>query len=218
AYVNKYIGNENSEKVNLPGEVGSEKIKWKLPKQYDGLILMALGLVFIMMIPYIETYMGQKELAARQQQMELEYPNIVGQLAIYIGVGLGIREAIRRIGKSYENENIENCYGKKIIVELSRELEDGVSEYVAMEHMANKSNNKNYRKLALLLQQTGRQGNEKLVEALEREDILAFEMRQNNAKKAGEEASTKLLFPMVGLFVVIMIMVIVPALLKMQSL
>ena len=87
-----------------------------------------------------------------------------------------------------------------------------------MEHLANKSNNKNYRKLALLLQQTGRQGNEKLVEALEREDILAFEMRQNNAKKAGEEASTKLLFPMVGLFVVIMIMVIVPALLKMQSL
>ena len=47
---------------------------------------------------------------------------------------------------------------------------------------------------------------------------MAFEMRQNNAKKAGEEASTKLLFPMVGLFVVIMIMVIVPALLKMQSL
>jgi Flp pilus assembly protein TadB len=218
AYVDKYIGNENSAKVNLPGEVGSEKIKWKLPKQYDGLILMVLGLVFIIMIPYIEAYMGQKEVAARQQQMELEYPNIVGQLAIYIGVGLGIREAIRRIGKSYENENIENCYGKKIIVELSRELEDGVSEYVAMEHMANKSNNKNYRKLALLLQQTGRQGNEKLVEALEREDILAFEMRQNNAKKAGEEASTKLLFPMVGLFVVIMIMVIVPALLKMQSL
>ena len=218
AYVNKYIGNENSEKVNLPGEVGSEKIKWKLPKQYDGLILMALGLVFIIMIPYIEAYMGQKEVTARQQQMELEYPNIVSQLAIYIGVGLGIREAIRRIGKSYENENIENCYGKKIIVELSRELEDGVSEYVAMEHLANKSNNKNYRKLALLLQQTGRQGNEKLVESLEREDILAFEIRQNNAKKAGEEASTKLLFPMVGLFVVIMIMVIVPALLKMQSL
>ena len=150
--------------------------------------------------------------------MELEYPNIVGQLAIYIGVGLGIRDAIKRIGMSYENENIENCYGKKIMIELSRELQDGVSEYVAMEHMANKSNNKNYKKLALLLQQTGRQGNEKLVEALEREDVLAFEMRQNNAKKAGEEASTKLLFPMVGLFVVIMIMVIVPALLKMQSL
>ncbi|MBR1572158.1 MAG: type II secretion system F family protein [Lachnospiraceae bacterium] len=218
AYVNKYIGENESAEVYLPGEVGSEKINWKLPKNYDGLLLMVLGVIFIIMMPYIDGYMRQKEVAARQQQMELEYPNIVGQLAIYIGVGLGIRDAIKRIGMSYENENIENCYGKKIMIELSRELQDGVSEYVAMEHMANKSNNKNYKKLALLLQQTGRQGNEKLVEALEREDVLAFEMRQNNAKKAGEEASTKLLFPMVGLFVVIMIMVIVPALLKMQSL
>ena len=218
AYVNKYIGENESTEVYLPGEVGSEKINWKLPKNYDGLILMVLGVIFIIMMPYIDGYMRQKEVAARQQQMELEYPNIVGRLAIYIGVGLGIRDAIKRIGMSYENENIENCYGKKIMVELSRELQDGVSEYVAMEHMANKSNNKNYKKLALLLQQTGRQGNEKLVEALEREDVLAFEMRQNNAKKAGEEASTKLLFPMVGLFVVIMIMVIVPALLKIQSL
>ena len=53
AYVNKYIGENESAEVYLPGEVGSEKINWKLPKNYDGLLLMVLGVIFIIMMPYI---------------------------------------------------------------------------------------------------------------------------------------------------------------------
>ena len=46
---------------------------------------------------------------------------------------------------------------------------------------------------------------------LKEESRLAFEERKNTAKKAGEEAGTKLLLPMVMMLCVVMLMILLPA-------
>ena len=51
-----------------------------------------------------------------------------------------------------------------------------------------------------------------MVELMEREDMEAFEMRKALARKAGEEASTKLLFPMIGMLGIVIVILVVPAL------
>ena len=51
---------------------------------------------------------------------------------------------------------------------------------------------------------------------LKQESDDAFEERKCLAKKLGEEAGTKLLFPMVLMLAVVLVMIIVPAFLSIQ--
>lgn len=93
-----------------------------------------------------------------------------------------------------------------------------VQEGEAIAHMGMRSELKEYKKLALLLEQNRRQGSEKLVQQLEEENLLAYEMRKNQARKAGEEASVKLLFPMLGMLGIVIAILLLPAMMTMGSL
>jgi flagellar motor component MotA len=67
-------------------------------------------------------------------------------------------------------------------------------------------------KFSSLIVQNLKKGSRELVNLLELEAIDAFEERKNQAKKYGEEAGTKMLFPMVGMLVVVMGIIMFPAL------
>ena len=74
-----------------------------------------------------------------------------------------------------------------------------------------------YQKLALMLLQVTAKGSREgrlLMEQMERE---AFRYRLDMAKKEGEEAATKLLFPMILLLCMVMILVMFPAILRFQG-
>ena len=69
-------------------------------------------------------------------------------------------------------------------------------------------------KLASLLQTNLRKGTSHIRELLEVEVNGAFEKRKNLAKIKGEEATTKLLFPMLLMLVVVMAIIMIPAVMK----
>ena len=46
---------------------------------------------------------------------------------------------------------------------------------------------------------------------------FGFEMQKQYVKIAGEEASTKLLFPMIGLLGIVLIIIIAPSIFNMQA-
>ena len=52
---------------------------------------------------------------------------------------------------------------------------------------------------------------------LDREATEAFEERKNRAKELGEEAGTKLLFPMLMMLLVVLIIVMVPAFISFRN-
>ena len=68
-----------------------------------------------------------------------------------------------------------------------------------------------YGKLGTLLSQNLQKGNAGITEALEAESKDAFEDRKADARRAGEEAGTKLLLPMGIMLLVVMMIVILPA-------
>lgn len=68
-----------------------------------------------------------------------------------------------------------------------------------------------YRKFGMMLSQNLRKGTRGLTELLEREAEDAFEQRKNLAKKAGEEAGTKLMIPLFLMLIIVFAIVIVPA-------
>lgn len=63
----------------------------------------------------------------------------------------------------------------------------------------------------MMLSQNLRKGTRGLTELLEREAEDAFEQRKNLAKKAGEEAGTKLMIPLFLMLIIVFAIVIVPA-------
>jgi hypothetical protein len=68
-----------------------------------------------------------------------------------------------------------------------------------------------YTKLAVLLNQNIRKGNNNLQRQLNEEMDKAFEERKNMARKYAEEAATKLLLPMILMLLVVIVMIMYPA-------
>ena len=96
------------------------------------------------------------------------------------------------------------------------EIESGVGEARAYERFGERCGLHRYRKFCSLLVQNLRKGTRGLVQLLEEEVSDAFEERKNLAKKSGEEAGTKMLFPMMMMFGIIIVIIMVPAFLSLQ--
>ena len=66
-------------------------------------------------------------------------------------------------------------------------------------------------KLATLLQTNIKKGTKELSNLLEKEAYDAFEKRKNMARVKGEEATTRLLMPMMLMLITVMMIIMIPA-------
>ncbi len=208
-----------SETLVLPDEVDGVSVYWSKKLSYRGLGLIGLAIIAFFAIPIAQKEEQRRQLKARQQELLKDYPKILSQLSLLLRVGISFSEAAARIAVRYEDglkKGNEVRPGFELIARLSRQIKDGVSEIRALDDLAREAKIKEYRKLVLLLQQNQKKGNQHVIEQLEKEDIEAFEMRKAMAKRAGEEASTKLLLPMIGMLGVMMLILVIPAILTMS--
>lgn len=207
--------NEEETTLTLPGEIDGEKVTWRKKLPYRGAVVVVLGILGNRLIPYGDKWEARRQKRRRQKELLLDYPSILNQLALMLGVGISLPEVVDKITIRYEEKKKKGgpvLPGYELLAMMNREMKDGVGTLQAIEHFGKNSEKKEYRKLALLLQQNLRKGNAHMVELMEREDMEAFEMRKALARKAGEEASTKLLFPMIGMLGIVIVILVVPAL------
>ena len=129
-----------------------------------------------------------------------------------------ISGALRKIdqmhqsGKKHLKEEPSGVYVP--LHQMICEMENGMSEVRAYQEFAKRCDLQPYRKLVSLLISGQKIGNRNLMEKLEEEAERVFLERKNTARKLGEEASTKLLIPMMLMLMVVMGIVIVPAFLS----
>ena len=96
------------------------------------------------------------------------------------------------------------------------EMQSGVAETKAYENFGIRCRLPCYLKLSALLEQNLRKGGKGLSQILNAEIAEAFEQRKDCALSQGEEASTRLLFPLVMLLGVVMLLILAPAAMSMQ--
>ena len=87
----------------------------------------------------------------------------------------------------------------------------GIPEAEAYERFGRRLQLLPYMKLSAMLSQNLKKGNKRLIEQLRLTSIDALIQRRDTMKQLGEEASSKLLFPMMLQFMLILIIVMVPA-------
>ena len=129
----------------------------------------------------------------------LEYPEFVSKLQLWLSSGMSIRSAFLKMGREYQR-NLQKGGQKKYVSEelllALRKMENGMGEADALKFFARRCNIFCYKKLVSLILQNLNRGADGLRDALMNETKMAFEERKQTARKLGEEAGTKLLFPM----------------------
>lgn len=211
--------NKESSTLSLPETIYNEKVGWKKKMSFRGIAVMVLGVAMIWLVPQAQRWEEKRKEEERKIQLERDYPQLVGQISLLLGVGLSLPEVVERMRRRYERSkdaDLTKKEGFRLLAQMGREMKDGVCEQEALEHFGKNAGIKEYRKLALLLSQYQKKGNANLRMQLEKEDINGFEMRKCMAKKMGEEASMKLLLPMMGMLAMVLVMILFPALIGLQ--
>ena len=204
-----------AEMLQLPDSVDGKKVSYYYPSQAYGYKLFMALLIFSGLLFFIKDERLKAEIEARKKQMLVDYSEVVSKLTILLGAGMTIRMALEKMASDYDKKiksgNGRRRYVYDEILFVSREIQAGVSERTGIDLLGKRCQIPCYMKLCSLLQQNLKKGSKGMAETLSYEVGQAFEERKNIAKKLGEEAGTKLLFPMVLMLVIVMVILILPA-------
>ncbi len=203
---------------SLPQKLYEKKIIWKKSKDFSGWIFFGLCMGSSVLIYFGKDVDLKKEIEKRNQQMLRDYPEIVNKLTLYLQAGMTVYGAWGKMVQDYEKRKEKDSGLKRYVYEemlyTYREVQDGVPEMDAYLRFGKRCKLQRYMKFSALLVQNLRKGASGLLSLLEYEAQEAYEERKNIAKRAGEEAGTKLLFPMFLMLAIVMIIMIVPAFLS----
>ena len=172
------------------------------------LFLLLAGLLLV--LPQEKTKQAYKK---RAEELEKDYPKLLLKLETLIRSGLSIRSAFTRIAASYEKQKEENGAAAYVYEEMClsvRELEQGSPEGRVYLDFGRRIGLHTYIKLGNMLSQSVRQGISGLSESFEEEMSHAMEKAKNTALRKGEEAGTKILFPMMLMLLVVIATLVVP--------
>ena len=197
----------------LPEKLDGKTLIWR-SKRSDVWFGVLLGAVCTAVtIYFMKDRDLKKEVEKRELQMRLAYPEIVSKLSIYLGAGITVRMAWEKICADYEKREAykQKNYAYEEMKIACQEMKSGIAETAAYERFGRRCGIPLYGKFSTLLTQNLRKGSTRLGPLLKEESRLAFEERKNTAKKAGEEAGTKLLLPMEMMLCVVMLMILLPA-------
>ncbi|MCR5156059.1 MAG: hypothetical protein K6C96_05215 [Butyrivibrio sp.] len=202
------------ESIPLPGNYEGRDLTWSEKKTDNSLILLLLTLTGAAASYVLKDKELKKSMEERHKQMLGDYSQMISSLVLYMEAGMTMRNIFGKLSSSYLREK-KNGGQKRFLYEeilmTNRELSAGTSELTAYEHFGIRCGGQQYTRLSTLLTQNLKKGNRELLTLLREESNNAFQARMDRARKAGEEAGTKLLLPMILMLVIVMIIIMIPA-------
>ncbi|MGN0132593.1 MAG: type II secretion system F family protein [Lachnospiraceae bacterium] len=203
-----------SEVFQLPDRIGGEAVTYEEKRDNRVFYILLLTLVCAVCL-----YRGmdrdlERLYEKRKQKLLLSYPAFVSKLALFVGAGMSVTGAIRRIYTETDGQGEEPLYEELGI--LVHELDNGKLEADALADLGKRNGLPQYRKFCSLLSVNMKKGSMNLRELLEQEAEEAFTEHQFQIRKLGEEAGTKLLLPMVMMLAVVLVIIMVPAFMTYQ--
>ncbi|MBR1391575.1 MAG: type II secretion system F family protein [Lachnospiraceae bacterium] len=220
--VRAYLENQDMTKgeIELPTSVGGKRLIWFSQKSHIWAVFLLLGAFAAAAVPAGQYAEEEKRKRKQQRELVSDYPEIVSQLSLLLTSGMSLKQAWHRIFENYETKRARSHSKERAGYEQIRimvhEMQDGVTQTRAYELLGERCGLSQYRRLASLLSQNLMKGTAGIAKLLEKEAEQAFQERKNTAQRMGEEAGTKLLFPMMLMLVVVMVILIVPACMSMN--
>lgn len=219
-WLQKEVEKEGDDQIWLPTEVDGVSLEWSERKEYVTPQIFVLEVVAFILLWMVTKRKSVEDEKRRIAAMEQDYPDIVTQLALLLQAGMTTRQAWNRIASQYSFKRKANLVAPKpvyeAVVRMNRIFMEGESERVAYLQFLEVVTAPCYRKLMRILLGNLEKGTQGIAIRLQDESRQAFEKKILYAKKLGEEASTKMLAPLMLMLLVVMGMMMLPALMEFQ--
>ncbi|MFZ5988480.1 MAG: type II secretion system F family protein [Bacillota bacterium] len=171
------------------------------------------ALIVIVVIIYVTDNELNEKIKKRRLSIQMDFPDFLNKLILLINAGMTVPRA-------WEKVVADNKKNRVLYEELSLVVADvrgGKSEINAYEDFAKRCRIPEITKFISVVLQNMRKGNAELVSILRLQAGESWEMRKHAAKRLGEEAATKMLLPMMIMFLAVLIIVATPAVMAMQG-
>ncbi len=178
--------------------------------QQDPLVVLVGSLLASAVVIYKHLNLDN-QLVKRKREIIAELPFILNSLVLLLNAGEPLNNAFLRVLKTYRMQDSSN-FTRELLSTLTQ-LENGVSFIEALENLNQRLAVQEIAILTSTLILNTRRGNKELGLILENLANEFWSRRLNEARIVGEEASAKLIFPMILIFLVVVLVVATPAIL-----
>lgn len=179
----------------------------------DGIILTVTAAVAPFAIPFLVDSSLDGEIKKRRLSIQMEFPEFVNKLTLLVNAGMTISRAWEKIINENKRDHILYDEMRYALAQIRA----GKSEGAAYEEFARRCHVKEVTKFVSVIVMNLRRGGSEIVPVLREQGHECWEMRKNAAKELGEQAGTKILIPMMIMFLGIVLIVVTPAVLSMTA-
>ena len=170
----------------------------------DDIAVLVVLLIFAGLAYYYFGTLTEKRILKRSEEMLRDFSNVVSKLALLTNAGMILREAWTEIAFSGETTIYREM---QTSVE---EMNNGISEIDAIFRFGKRCIIPEIKKFSSTIVQGLVKGNNELAMMLQAQSREAWMLKKQDIHRQGEKAASRLLIPVVIMFVGILIMVIVP--------
>ncbi len=209
----KYSNDEFEKNVKLPTKINGKSITFEKKVSTNESAFLILGFIVLVVIFIGYDKNLENKIKRRNEQMSMDFAEIVSKLSILYEAGLSIKMAWEKIVIDQEQKKEERFAYQEMKLTLEK-INNGMSEKEAYQEFGKRCGIHQYIKLGNILEQNISKGTKGMKFLLASEVANSFEERKRLARKKGEEASTKLLIPMIMMLVIVIIIIAVPALMS----
>ena len=179
----------------------------------NGILFSGMAVAAFAAVPFLVDSSLNSEIENRRLLIQMEFPEFINKLTLLVNAGMTISKAWEKI----INENKKDHILYREMRYALMDIKAGRPEAVAYEEFARRCRVKEVTKFVSVVVMNLRRGGSEVVPVLKAQGDECWEMRKSAARQMGEEASTKILIPMMIMFLGIVLIVATPAVLSMTS-
>ena len=194
----------------LPEQIATGQLTWTKKESNSVGLLVIAGLFALYLVYAGEETALKRKLKKRELELSMDFPDFLSQFLLMLGSGMNIRGIWERMADDYRKSGKRRFVYDEMLRALAQ-MEVGMPESSAYEQFGRRCGQLPYLRFSTIVVQNLKKGSGGISELLRAESVAVFSERKALAKRRGEEAGTKLLLPMGGMLILVLVVIIVPA-------
>ncbi len=196
--------------VSYAAALGSAAVSWAAAEPG----VFYIGALCAVIWPIARYKELDKQVRRRRDDILLALPEVLSKLTLLIGAGETLGRALYRCRDRELEQQQHPLYGE--LGRMCNELDNGVAFHMALESFSRRCAVQEVAMFTTSLLLNYRRGGDRFRLSLQQLAYALWDKRKTVTRTRGEEASSKLVFPLTVIFLVLMVLVGAPAIMMMN--
>ncbi|MFS1512610.1 type II secretion system F family protein [Chengkuizengella sp. SCS-71B] len=176
--------------------------------------LMVIGLILLIVLPFLLYRELNERVKRKKREILMELPILLNKIALLVNAGEQIQRALITSVESEKRNQTHPLYDE--FQKVCIQLKNNASFQQALEELSYRVGIHEVSIFTNTILMNYRRGGDQLSLSLRTLSHQLWASRKTMARTLGEEASSKMIFPMILVFVVVILVVAAPAILMMK--